>query len=774
MYLRNRSNLLKLFITVAIVGGATLIHLLLERSLGSGVPFILYYPAVVLSAWSGGLRFGILSVLLSAIVSSIFFIDPQHALGISDPAGPVRLAVFIISGILISLLAEDLHKESKKSHVSETLEKDEREKLQVILSSIGDGVIATDAEGRVVFMNRVAESLTRWTEEEATGKNLAEVCRIINEETRVPVNNPALLAMKEGISFGLANHSVLVRKDGTEIPIDDSGAPIRNSHGKTIGAVLIFRDITDRRRDEQTRALLSYIVQSSDDAIIGKNLEGIVSSWNAAAERMFGWTAIEAIGRPITIIIPEDRLREEKDILERLRRGERIDHFETTRVAKDGRKIDLSLTISPIRDSNGRIIGASKIARDITELKRAAEERVRLLQREKAARTEAEAANRTKDEFLATVSHELRTPLNAILGWVRLLSAGALEPSAVTRAIETIEQSAKAQSRLIDDLLDVSRITSGKLQLNFEPVDIVRIIEATLDTMRPVAETKSIHIVSKLNPPAGIIVGDSTRLQQVIWNLVSNAVKFTPIGGRIEVRLDRTDSEAEISVEDTGIGISPEFLPHLFEAFRQADGKDTRRHGGLGLGLAIVRHLVEMHGGTASAKSRGEGRGSTFIVRLPIKAAQVRAGDQLPEPARPRMVAEQLPRLHRVRALVVDDEASARDIVTAVLKQCGAEVTAVSSAAEALSALTQWQPNVLVSDIAMPEQNGYELISKIRTLKPQEGGNIPAVALTAYAKADDRLKALAAGFQSHLAKPFEPGELALVVANLVQLDKQSE
>ena len=653
-----------------------------------------------------------------------------------------------------------------KSRSGLSAKRDQRDRLHVILSSIGDGVISTDTHGRVEFMNEVAEKLTGWSVSEAIGVSVEEIFKILNEVTREAVDNPAIVAMKEGTTVTLPRPSVLISKEGKEIPIEDSGSPVKGPDGKTAGAVLIFRDITERRRDEQARTLLSYIVESSDDAIVGKNLDGIITSWNTAAERMFGWTSSEAIGNSITIIIPSDRLNEEKGILQRLRRGERIEHFETIRVSKDGSLIDISLTVSPIQDSTGRIIGASKIARNISDRKQAERERTLLLEREQEARANAESANRIKDQFLATVSHELRTPLNAILGWVRLLSTGTLDGATVKRAIETIEHSARAQARLIDDLLDVSRITSGKLQLNLENVNLTQIIQTSMETIRPLAETKSMTIQTKLEPEAAIVAGDGTRLKQVVWNLLSNAVKFTSQGGTIEVTLRRSGPHAEMKVKDSGIGIKSEFLPFLFDPFRQADAKDTRRHGGLGLGLAIVRHIVEMHGGTVLAESEGEGHGATFTVYLPVKETQLQE-----RPARPKIAGEKLPNLHHVRALVVDDEDSAREIVAAVLKQCGAEVAAVSSADDALVALAEWHPNVLISDIAMPDQNGYELISRIRALEPHQGGDIPAVALTAYAKSEDRLRALSAGFQTHVAKPIEPSELAMIVAGLLQPEK---
>ena len=362
---------------------------------------------------------------------------------------------------------------------------------------------------------------------------------------------------------------------------------------------------------------LASIVESSDDAIVGKTLDSIVTSWNRGAERIFGYTAEEMIGQSIYRIIPRDRWDEETTIIETLRRGERVDHFESVRLRKDGRQIDVSLTISPIRDARGRIVGASKIARDVTERKLLDAERERLLQEAERARVDAEAANRAKDEFLSVVSHELRTPLAAMLGWVGVLKTGAKGDRAA-RALETIERSGRAQAKLIEDLLDASRMITGKLRLDLRLVDLPTVLRQAIDVIRPTAEVKGVGVEAQLDPSAGPVVGDIDRIQQIAWNLLSNAVKFTPKRGSIRIALERGDSEVQLTVSDTGRGIAPTFLPFIFERFRQAETAEVRRTGGLGLGLAIVRHLVEMHGGSVSAASEGEGRGATFTVTIPL------------------------------------------------------------------------------------------------------------------------------------------------------------
>ena len=437
---------------------------------------------------------------------------------------------------------------------------------------------------------------------------------------------------------------------------------------------------------------------------------------------------------------------------------------------------------------------ASELLVEVTERKQAQEEKERLLISEKAARLEAEeaqrlsskllmreeearadaeAANRLKDEFLATVSHELRTPLNSILGWAQLMRIGTLDDEASTRALATIERNTKSLAQIIDDLLDVSRIISGKLRLDVAPIELEPVVAAALDTIRPAADAKNIQLQVSLDPSVGAISGDPNRLQQVVWNLLTNAIKFTPRGGHVEVRLEPVESSARITVTDSGEGISEDFLPYIFDRFRQADSTFTRSHSGLGLGLAIVRHLVEMHGGVVSAESQGRGKGATFAVSFPIAATRWSA---LADPQQPTDWRQPEPEnsldLAGLRIMIVDDELDARELLMAMLEQRGAEVIAVSSAAEALELLARASngslPDVLVSDIGMPGKDGFELISKVRALKPERGGAIPAIALTGYASAEDRTRVLSAGFQCHVAKPVEPSTLARVVAELAR------
>lgn len=411
-----------------------------------------------------------------------------------------------------------------------------------------------------------------------------------------------------------------------------------------------------------------------------------------------------------------------------------------------------------------------ELAKEIRQRQRVEEERAQLLVQEQKARAEAENLNRLKDEFLSTVSHELRTPLNAILGWSQILRVNRVDEAMMNRALETIERNARSQAQLIDDLLDISRIITGKIRLNVQTIELLTVIEAAMDTVRPAADAKNIRLQSVLDPAAGPVLGDSERLQQIVWNLLSNAIKFTPKRGRVQVCLQRINSHVEIIVADTGQGISAEFLPYVFERFRQADSSITRSFGGLGLGLAIVRQLVELHGGTVHAESPGEGQGATFTVKLPLMAV----GPTVIEPERVHPAVggsipfDCSPRLDGLKILIVDDDADIRDLLTYTLEVCGAEVIAAASADEAISALTESSTpmNILISDIGMPDEDGYALLRRVRALEPEHGGGIPAIALTAYARTQDRRAALLAGFQSHVAKPVEPAELIAVIANL--------
>ncbi|HUK66568.1 MAG TPA: ATP-binding protein [Anaeromyxobacteraceae bacterium] len=511
---------------------------------------------------------------------------------------------------------------------------------------------------------------------------------------------------------------------------------------------------------------------SIGDAVIAADDRGRVSEMNAMAEALTGFRSADALRQPVEAVfrVHGANRRAIESPFARIFREMRAVNLprETVLVARSGEAFPVEGCGAPIRDGRGQPRGVVLVFRDIRERRRVEEERSSLLVRERAARADAEQASRAKDEFIATLSHELRTPLNSVLGWARLLRLGKLDATSTRRAVEAIERGATTQAQIVDDLLDMARIVRGQLRLDVRPVELVPVIEAAIDTVRPAAAARGIAIAAGLDPKAGPVAGDPGRLQQVAWNLFTNAIKFTPSGGKVEVRLAHKGDHVELSVKDTGSGIPAEFLPHVFERFRQADSSTTRAHGGLGLGLSIVRHIVEAHGGTVSADSPGLGQGSVFTVSLPIFQNRPRPRDAESPRAAPRAAtpAPHMVSLQDVSVLVVDDDADTLEVVRQLLEQAGARVTVAGSAPEALEAFRREPPQVLLSDIGMPGQDGYDLIRQVRSLEGK-GGQVPAVALTAFAHSEHRQQAFSAGYQLYLAKPIEPGELTAAVARLL-------
>jgi PAS domain S-box-containing protein len=816
-----------------------------------------------------------------------------------------------------------------RQRTEEALRK-QTEWLRVILASIGDAVISTDAEGRITFVNGVAEALTGWPQAEAVGRPLTDVFRIVNERTRQPVENPALRALREGTVVGLANHTVLIARDGTERPIDDSAAPMRGEREAAVGAVLVFRDVTEQRRAEEARARLAAIVESSEDAIVGKTLEGVIRSWNAAAERVFGYSAGEAVGQSITLIIPPERLDEERVILSQLRRGERIEHFETVRVRKDGQRIDVSLTVSPIRDETGHVIGASKIARDITARRREAafldgQKQVleliargaalpdvlaalcRLVENQSAngvlasillvengrlrhgaapglpddynrsingaaigpavgscgtaafrrqpvyvsdiandplwenyrdlalphglracwsqpiltgeggvlgtfamyyraprqpepgdlrlvdlitrtagiaierARAEAERramedalreTDRKKDEFIALLAHELRNPLAPLRNGVQVLRLANREADSGRRALEMMERQLGHMVRLIDDLLDVSRVSRNKMELRRCRVPLTDIVAAAVETARPLIDAGGHEMTISLPQRPIFLDADLTRLAQVFSNLLTNSAKYTPPGGRIWLSAsleddkvtgwqgDRVTEEAShlvrISVRDNGIGIPADALPNIFDMFSQVDRSIERSTGGLGIGLALVKGLVEMHGGTVAAESRGEGQGSMFTVTLPVLADQ-----SVPEvPAGCGEAASGPGR----RVLVVDDSRDGAESLALMLRLLGNEVRTAHDGLEAVETARTFRPEVILMDVGMPRLNGLDATRRIR--EEPWGREVKIIALTGWGQEGDRTSSREAGCDGHLVKPVDLADLRAALSTL--------
>ena len=638
-------------------------------------------------------------------------------------------------------------------------------RLAAILDASDDAIIGETVEGIITSWNRGAERIFGYTAREAIGQPITLIIppELVDEETAV------LGTIRAGRRVDHFD-TMRVAKSGEMVRVSLTISPIRDAAGRIIGAFKIARDLSRQRQGEIAQARLAAIVDSSDDAIVSKTLAGVITSWNAAAERMFGWSAEEAVGQHITLIIPVEYHEEETHVLARLARGERINHFETIRQRKDGTRLPVSLTVSPVRDAAGVIVGASKVARDISERRLVEHARQTLLEHEQKARSEAEAMNRSKDQFLATLSHELRTPLNAIYGWARMFAEGALDPAATRNAAQAILRNARIQVQLIEDLFDVSRVITGKMRLDVRAMNVLAALEAAVETVRPAAAGKGIRLDTALDPRAAPIMGDPDRIQQIAWNLLSNAVKFTPKGGRVQLHLRRVNSHIDIIVSDTGEGIAAEQLPHLFERFHQADTGPTRRHAGLGIGLSLVKHLVELHGGKVTAISPGLGQGTTFTVTLPISVMHPAPSREAPSADRAAGTIDtdslKPVSLRDLRVLVVDDDGEGRELAALILTNAGAETRTASSADQAVKVLGGWLPDVLVSDLEMPGEDGYSLLRRVRHEMALHGRRLPALALTAYGRSEDRVRVLAAGFNLHLAKPADPTELVLAVASL--------
>jgi PAS domain S-box-containing protein len=630
----------------------------------------------------------------------------------------------------------------------------ELERLRTTLDSIGDGVIATDTEGRIVSLNGVAEALTGWRSGDALGLPVDEVFRIVNEQTRRPVENPIERVLSEGAIVGLANHTILIARDGSERAIDDSAAPIRNEDGGVTGCVLIFRDVTDRRQlekenDERLVAsrLLASIVESSTDAIVSKTLDGTIRSWNHAAEVLFGHTAQEAIGRSITLIIPGDRLREEEEIVRRIRAGERVDHFETVRVRRDGTAVDVSLTISPIRDEEGRVVGASKIARDISDRKQAEERIYALL-------AELREADRLKDEFLAMLGHELRNPMAPISNMLEILKRAKGDETMIQQARGTMERQLGQLARLVDDLVDVSRITRGKLELRKERVELASAVHQAVEAFRPLAERSHVRLDVTLPQDPIYVDADPVRLVQVIGNLLNNACKFSHEGGHVSLAVERQDGEVSLAVKDEGIGIPKEKLDRVFDMFVQLDRALERTGGGLGIGLTLVRRIVRMLGGTVTARSEGPGRGAEFIVRLPTVTE--RRSQRRP------VVTPESPAVPVHRILIVDDNVDAASSLSALLRITGNETYMAHDGVAAVEMAERFRPDVVLLDIGLPRLNGYDACRRMRE-RPW-GNDVVIVAMTGWGQESDRQKSRDAGFDHHMVKPVDYAALMSAIA----------
>jgi PAS domain S-box-containing protein len=863
-------------ISYALSGAALLAAVLLRWALdplmGDTLPLVTLFGAVAAAVWLGGYRPAIVVTTLGYLACAYLFIPPRGSL-VFDVQTVIGLVAYVFTCTLIIGFGAAMRKAQRRASEGRGL-------LQVTLRSIGDAVITTDKDGRVTYLNAVAESLTGWMQQDALRQPLDSVFRIVNEQTRRLVESPATKALREGVVVGLANHTVLIQKNGRELAIDDSAAPIRDEFGEVSGCVLIFRDVSAQRRLEQDKAsqlqaarFLASIVESSDDAIVSKSLEGIIQSWNAAAERLFGYTAEQAVGRHISLVIPPERIAEEDRILASLRAGQRIEHFETERQRSDGQRISVSLTISPIRDAEGTVIGASKIVRDITDRKRADAEQqkfvtlienstdfigicdldgmplfvnraglkmVGLDDMERARRTSVRSfffpedqsrvmqeffpsvlekghgeievrfrhfktgearwmtykvltlpdaagrpvalatvsqdvterkrledslrrvaadlseADRRKNEFLAMLAHELRNPLAPISHAIQALRFAESDRTSVHAATKMLERQVGQMVRLVDDLLDMSRISRGKIELRKDRIELAPIVSQAAEATRALYKSMNHELTVTLPPHPIYLDADPARLTQVVGNLLNNACKFTDSGGHVWVTVEQDRAHAVIRVRDNGIGIAADQLPRLFEMFMQVDTSQERSREGLGIGLTLVKTLVEMQDGTVEAHSEGPGRGSEFVIRLPTVT-------EMPRPLPRETTAEPLPAVPR-RILVVDDNEDAAEWLATVLRLHGHETHVAHDGLEAVTAAEQIRPDAVLLDIGLPRLDGYGACRRIRA--QSWGRDLLLVALTGWGQDEDRQKSRDAGFDAHLVKPVDDEALLKLLASL--------
>lgn len=631
---------------------------------------------------------------------------------------------------------------------------------QTVMTSMGEGLYTVDSEARITFMNPAAQRMFGWTLDEIVGRNIHSVIHHTRRDgTFFPAEECESLSVLRHGQRVSEYEDFFIRKDGTFFDVVYSSSPLKRDE-KVAGLVVVFRDITERKRAEEEIRFQAHLLNAVEQAVIATDLNGTIIFWNSYAENLYGWSAAEALGANVLDLTPSQGMKERgAEILASLKAGQGWDgEFEVQR--RDGTIFPALVTDSPILNDQGELIGIVGVSTDNTLRRRAEEERENLLQREREARAEAEDANRLKDEFLATLSHELRNPLNVVIGYSEILRrSDETQPhSFVIKAAETIRRNALAQSQLVSDLLDLSRLQMGKLSLERQPLSLSTVITEAVETVGGEARAKGISISVDLDPEILVVEGDSIRLAQIAWNLLNNAVKFTPAKGKIRISLGREGDDARIVVEDSGQGIPPQFLPHVFEIFRQADASSSRRQGGMGIGLALVKQLAELHDGRVRADSDGVNRGARFTVWIPL----YKPGDQ-------ELWPEDVTASGALRSkfiLVVDDSSESADMLGKLLEIEGAFVDLARSGADALEIARNKRFDLIISDISMPVMDGYQLLREMRQLPDMD--KVPAVALTGYGRPADVERAHEEGFAEHLTKPIDIDQLLIIVRHLTR------
>ena len=731
---------------VLAVAAATAFRWSLDPVLGTQFPFASLFVAVLWASAFGGAGPGLVAAVLGAAAGARFLIAPRGSFALESPDHLAEMGVYLGVSCGIAYLGSAMRATRLRAEGLAARALKDAEQLRVTLASIGDGVIVTDQAGHITSMNSVAETLTGAKAAQAEGHAHQDAFRIIDEKSRQRVKSPVDKVLSDGRVAGPANHTILVARDGQERVIDERASPIRGKGGEMLGVVLVFREIGDRRRSEETQRRLASIVENSEDAIIGKSLDGSITSWNAGAERLYGYSAREVIGKPSSFLTPDDRDSERSTTLAALKEKGMVQSFETVRRAKDGRLIDVSMSMAPIRDATGRVMGSSTIARDITPQKRAADEIRRAEER-------LREADRNKNAFLAVLSHELRNPLAPLLHALAILKRPDSDGATQIEARDMAERQVHHLARLVDDLLDVSRITHGKIELRQELVELSTAVARAVEAAVPAIEGQRHELTVSLPPEPVWLHADLLRIAQVLANLLNNSAKYTTPGGRIWLEAEAVGGEAVIRVRDTGIGIPEAALPRVFDMFAQAAPANSRSPTSLGVGLRLVKSLVQLHGGSVDASSRGLGQGSEFVVRLPTVAPPLHTaaeGAPCSLPSCPRQV------------LVVDDNVDAASSLAVLLRLEGHDARVAHSGPEALEAVERSRPDVVFLDIGMPGMDGYEVAQRLRARHDLVA--LKLVALTGWGQEHDRQQARAAGFDHHLTKPVAANDLQALLA----------